>query len=305
MYFYSGLPLPSLVEDLQKFCALAEEYGQKYGLLQLLPLYQNVLNLTGESNAESLTDLSHGEAKRYRDIVGWDERTGKETERSLAMQVAFYCGDIEKATSMFLSLKDTNASGNLFKGIFFDQARVFFFSLICMAKFKTTKKYKWLKVAKKYMEMIRKWTVNSKGINLTHKLMILKAERMSIKDKSNNIRVAFDQAIAAASKTGYLQDAALAALLASRSLPDPQDIKSYHRRALDLFESWGAHGLVKYLFNQTTYQSQDFSTLQQNSMKKITSNLRSRERFDDTVVKEHQNLDVSEKQSIGRNLGNN
>ena len=63
-YFYSGLPLDSFVRDEKKFCALMDDYNQKMNqkimLFANFPLYQCILNLTGQS--ENILEMSNGKA---------------------------------------------------------------------------------------------------------------------------------------------------------------------------------------------------------------------------------------------------
>jgi hypothetical protein len=57
-YFYSGLPLGEFVADIERFCMLMHNYGQKMMVLANVPVYQCVLNLTGQS--ANILDMASG-----------------------------------------------------------------------------------------------------------------------------------------------------------------------------------------------------------------------------------------------------
>jgi hypothetical protein len=78
-YFYSGLPLDPFVNDLENFCSLMNDYGQKTMLLANVPLFQTVLNLTGQS--EQVINISNGKAMDYRKDLDFEShRTGEQGE---------------------------------------------------------------------------------------------------------------------------------------------------------------------------------------------------------------------------------
>ena len=49
-YYHSGLPLEPLEKDTRAYCQLMEEYQQNLALLDVIPLYQGILNLMGRSD---------------------------------------------------------------------------------------------------------------------------------------------------------------------------------------------------------------------------------------------------------------
>ena len=93
--------------------------------------------------------------------------------------------------------------------------------------------------------------MNQKAINVVHKLQILDAEMQTIEPKKSRedttLAPLYDKAIASATKAGFLQDAALAAQLASYAVQDERDSREYFRRSCELYQSWGAKGVVDYL----------------------------------------------------------
>lgn len=157
-------------------------------------------------------------------------------------------------------------------------------------------------------KMIRGWVVDKRAINVVYKLMILEAEMMTIENKKRNkkgdvqlIR-AFDKAIVAATKAGFLQDAAVAAHLASRAVADKETSQEYVRRSRELYLCWGAIGVIDYLEAiSTASNSQAYSSAESSfSMSADTTTTsgtphRARRRFDKSLQIKHQHLDIGEK----------
>lgn len=286
------------------------DYGQNLWGLLLIPTFQCVLNLTGKS--DNILDMSHGVAERYRKQFGGRSSLGQESDMSFLMQIAFYCQDFRLATSLAEKLK--HVGNGITHGSFFDQARVFFFTLIAIQQVRTNKRRPlkqeiFRREAKKLYEVVRSWVVDKKSINAVHKLLILEAEMMSIqrqpKVNSDAMRAAYDKAVAASTRSGFLQDGALAAHLASRAIT--QENERYFERALDLYSAWGAVGLVEHLLkhppagasessssNTDAAVTEDTPMQHQQQGRQPGTGFRSRERYDARLVQSHKLLDVSD-----------
>ena len=322
-FFLSGLPMEPLVRDMEDYIDLMMEYNHKVGnrssdlpiryvlqhivfltesqtfhFLQVwvlinLPLYQCVLNLAGKS--PNVLDLN--KSNDYRAKLGWENRTGEETEWSYRMQVAFYCEDFRLATELadkLMAIPPGQA-----RTFPYYQTRVFFFVLIALwncktgnAKSGSAVKQKYKLAAKKYYNLIKGWVVKKRAINMVHKLQILEAEMNSMDKKVHPkiVTASFDEAIAASTKSGFLQDAALASHLASRTVKDKDARKRYFERALEFYDSWGAIGLVDYL-SENTSAGQVSSVLLSRSASSL--GFRSRTRYDRRLSEQHKNLRVS------------
>jgi hypothetical protein len=82
--------------------------------------------------------------------------------------------------------------------------------------------------AKTYLQLVRDWVTKKRAINITHELMVLDAEMMTLgtrksaKNTDPEIMAAFDKAICSVAKIGFFQDAALAAHLASRAVKNKE-----------------------------------------------------------------------------------
>lgn len=293
-YFYSGLPLEAFVADIENFCMLMYEYGQKMMVLANVPVYQCVLNLTGQSS--NVLDMANGKACEYRIKLGYENRIGEQAEWSYHMQIAFYCEEFVLATELYEKLKSIYAGSS--RGLPLFHARIFFFSLICMHNAKHDKhKRRWRGQAKKYMGIVRKWVIDKQAINVGHKLMILNAEMMSIEchkqeeERDAELMVAFDMAIRAATKAGFLQDAALAAHLASRAVSKKRTRLEYFRRACSLYDSWGTVGVVEHIEVKNRSMLLENADSSSRPMPRSSTCVRSRRRFDDALITQLDSVD--------------
>ena len=122
-------------------------------------------------------------------------------------------------------------------------------ALASKMQFGGAKKHK--RIARKAISGFRKFiSKDSKGINLSHKLMLLDAGYLAL-DATNDERTvqqAFDRAITLAKRAGFRQDAALGNQLCGeyflyRQL-DQSWAPHYLSRSIELFRDWGAIGVA-------------------------------------------------------------
>ena len=283
-YFYSGLPLKPLLQDIERFNNILCEYGHSFFLLINVPVQQCVLNLTTEDSSEIL-DLYTGKAASYREKVGWAGRTGEQIQWAYQMQLAVYCDRLDVATAMFEKLEP--ASVGLMKSVAPYPTRIFFFAVISLWNLKETRKKKWKTAYLKHASLIRNWVVKHAALNLGHKLHILDAEISSL-DKTlpvTDLCMAYNKAIRTSVKAGFLQDAALAAQLASRSIPHAKN--DYFLKAMDFFKRWDAIGVCTYLSGQQRLEICSGNEDDQDGDDSKPTGYRATERFDAVVVTEH------------------
>ena len=242
---YSGSSaLRPLLRDIDKFAKQMLKYGQKTIFLQTLPIWQCVLNLIG--NCENLLDFEHGEAMMKQIQVGNVNDIEPQSICSYKIQMAFYTGNLELASELATSLN--KMSTGLIKAHALYPTRIFFFGLIAISnarRFPRRCFYK--REAKMYIRQIRRW-VEQRAANLVHKLLILESEYDSLSAKNGNLlRTKYDSAIAAARKSGFLQDAAIAAQLACEVLCNFEDAyafaDTYVLAAHEMWILWGANAV--------------------------------------------------------------
>lgn len=126
---------------------------------------------------------------------------------------------------------------------------------------------------------------------------MLSFERPSPTDDS--LMCAFDEVIARSARSGFFQDAAFSAVLASTAVKDDFHKKQYAFRAMELYSLWDARCIVKHLqkkyrhFRQAAAESDvDIMVNLQNS----GPGVKGRERFNDDagIMKVHRSLNAAE-----------
>jgi hypothetical protein len=286
-YFYSGLPLDPLLNDVTNFNRLMFEYGHKFFLLINVPIHQCILNLTGQS--EDILSLDEGTATEYRVKVGWESRAGEQVQWSYTMQLAVYCEDLEQATAMYQRLEHMPVG--VVRSVVFYHTRVFFFALIAIWNAKAKGDRRWKRRAYEYFSMVKSWVTKYHAINVVHKLQILEAEMAAMDGyiKDEKLVKLYDKAIISSTRAGYHQDAGLAAHLASRSMVDRHMGREYLIRAREAYLRWGARGLVHYLDESPAFTRSLSLTLARQPNHKM-SGYRGRERFDKTHVQDHKTI---------------
>lgn len=94
-YYYSGLALGPLLQDVEKYCNQYLEYNHELHFLLGTPLWQCLLVLTGKCKG-----MDEGDIITRRKYCNNPDRIGEQSLWSYSMQVAFYLGDLEKATQL-------------------------------------------------------------------------------------------------------------------------------------------------------------------------------------------------------------
>ena len=247
MSYFSSKELPLLLREIEKFSSQMLEYGQKTIFLQILPIWQCVLNLSGLS--DDPCNMDSGEAMNKQHLVGNENAVGEQARWSYLLQISFYMGNVELASRMSAKLQSLNIG--FMKAHVLYQARVFFFGLVAIENARLSGKRKYVREAAKHISVMRRW-VEKKAVNLEHKLSILEAEYESLSVKnSEQLRSRYDAAIQASVKSKFMQDAALATQLASRAMQRSDDgmayAESYIISAYEIWVSWGALAVAKFL----------------------------------------------------------
>jgi hypothetical protein len=219
------------------------------------------------------------------------------------MQIAFYCEEYDLATVMANKVESLNPGATRALPLY--HARVFFFCLIAIHNAKQTGKRQYKQKAKKYYNMVRGWVFKQKAINVVHKYQILQAEMATLEPKRLQqdwkLTAAFDKAIAASIRSGFLQDAALAAHLASQAIQDTEESRHYFLRSCELYRSWDANGVADHLERSSKRhgrnvlrRSSDGSVLSHKSSSSFQKGYRSRERFDKSLSIRHNSLKLDD-----------
>ena len=144
--FYSSLYLGPLLNDIERFSAQMLQYGQKMIFLQISPIWQCVLNLTGELSC--VLDVENGAVRDQQHEVGNENGVGQQACWSFMMQLAVYMGNLDVASDMTDRLEPLHIG--LTKAHVFYPARVFFFGLIAIQKARVTRKWTFRQEASKF-----------------------------------------------------------------------------------------------------------------------------------------------------------
>lgn len=207
----------------------------------------------------------------------------------------------------------------IMKASFWYTSRRFILALVAIANYRLTKQSKDRTTAEKHLKYFR--TVVKEGaINLVHKLQMLEAEMLTLgsstfdilakgtsilrrgsSNDTDTIAAKYDEAIVSASRSGFVQDAALANYLGFQFCKDKPDrshmAELYLKRSFELWMSWGAVAVAKSL----TERHKDFfgSESVRDSLKGMKgsstsgSSLRGRSRFDADLSLQHKELNVN------------
>lgn len=242
--FCSALELRPLLSDIGEFSSQMLDYGQKMIFFQILPIWQCILNLSGASRDPF--NMTSGAAMDRAQMLGNENLVGQHLCDSYLMQIAFYMGDLDLAAEMSAKLQKRKLG--LMRASCLYPSQVFFFGLIAISNARKTGKRKYKHEAAKHVLLMRQW-VEKKAANLVHKLLIMEAEYQTLEtDVGDILRPKYDFAISTARKSGYLQDAAVAAYLAGRLLLGLENYihfaDSYIRKAAIFYKSWGAYAVA-------------------------------------------------------------
>jgi len=97
-YFYSGLPLEPLLQDIERYCNQYLEYNQPLFFLMGSPLWQFLLNLTGRS--DNPANVMEGIIIEKRKAMPNPNNSGAQTLQSFQMIMSYYLGDLPKASEV-------------------------------------------------------------------------------------------------------------------------------------------------------------------------------------------------------------
>lgn len=247
LYFVAGLQLDELVKDIQKFADLLKDYTTSSTLRGNQTFFQMIWNLTGLDDSGTVlsgTFMDLQESKKK-----WiDTNNGKSLQKLYFSELvlATYFGDFELADSITCKLapKDEMDGPNPLLVM-----RVFFVGLANAVLANTTRQRKYRLQRDATIRVIEKW-VSRGNVNCHHMLLLLRAEQVVGKN-IEQVQRAYDAAIAAAGRSGFLNNQALANERAGIYFLSKNDwtwAPTYLRRSVELYIEWGAAAKVKQLF---------------------------------------------------------
>lgn len=250
LYSYvAGMPLGRTSADLEVLFGQTTQYGVDSIRVMLIPLRRAIMSLTEDKE----------------DPLDWAKSTEKDLDRKckdpsqtfkwlwefqMRAQLGYYFKDYKMAERMrdcleFYLDADPSFATSTF-GLYFS-------GLIATARFRETRKRKYKTRARKATAKMKN-LMKTKGINNLHKYYLMEAECSATfggkRESSETVKQEFDRAISAATKAGFLQDAALAKELAGEyflRINDTFWAAHYLTESCNAFESWEAMGKVAQL----------------------------------------------------------
>ena len=240
-FFYSGLPFEPLIRDMKDYINQMIDYKQPSVVFHT-PLLQTLLNLSGRGATSDPTTLETGETIEKSLLLKSNKSWRENTISNYSMQLAFYFGDIDKATQHYEKLKTMTTIGFAKARIYY-QIRIYFFCLICIENFRLTQKRTFKTEAKRYLDELRQ-LVGKGAINLPHKVKLLEAEYSSLTTNDDSVLSKYRMSIVNSSKAGFVQDSALSNYLCAKFCMETDQWKSratnHLQDAILRFEEWGA-----------------------------------------------------------------
>ena len=203
-------------------------------------MWQLLLNLLGQTS--NVVDLQTGLAMDRARKLGLTTENGANGTVNLDIQMFLYlhCQEMSLATLVYEKLEH-NEVGMMRFHIGWHM-RVHNFCLVAIHNAKKRglnplKSRKWRKKARLYLSMVQTWVEDGKAINLGHKLKLLQAEMLTLArpyPSDELLMEAFDEAIVRSARSGFRQDAALAAAFASKAVQNKLDKMKYAQRCQEL-----------------------------------------------------------------------
>jgi hypothetical protein len=249
--FMMGLPLGPIIEESESLIPQLDQYGVESVRAFVLPFHQMLLDLAGRTEDPLAWILAMEGQDSQRQAHNPSENLKVLWSYVARGQLAYYFGETVTADRTWTKLKPIAAKMYSYS---FTTLHIFFMGLIAAAMFRKTGKQKYRYEAqnavKSMKTLIKKFHT---GLNNLHRYYIMLADCDATFEKKKNkeqVRKAFDQAISAASKTGFLQDAALANELCGEFFLKGEDLfwaKHYLTSAYNLYCEWGAKAKAVHL----------------------------------------------------------
>jgi len=253
--FSCGRHLHELEDETRTFCFRMTAYDNYKDFLTLCyPLWQCILNLSVSSqnteNCELTGDImNQGEMEvQYLETHNY---TGLLILYGACLQVAFYFKDIELAFEMAEKLEKYST----LRGASFACNQVKFFSALTYIRLDRDKaSHKYSRKVDKFIKDLKK-TVAKGTVSCAPLLLLLQAERSSLRENKQGLKKKYDDAIASAQALNMVNFQALANECAGLVflVCDPYLSDHYLTEALEYYFQWGAMRKVEQM--ETEYAS--------------------------------------------------
>ena len=294
-FFLAGLPLDTLTADLKSYISQLISYRQENICILLRILRQCALNLQGSSDDPLVLT---GQAVNQQEV----EIQAVDTHNEFAMQCIWfyrmYLGCIFEDSEMAWEMADRLWGTTFVSGTFYPNfVAQFFIGLISIQLARKTGKRKYKTRSRKVIKQFEKW-VKGKLVNCHHMLLLLRAENDAQKGEPISVKLAYDQAISSACRSGFMHHAALANERAGWFFLEQKDkdwAELYLLRSYELFDEWGAKAKTAQLEERHECLSR---VGRENTASRIKSNrFLGRAHFSSDGSRKHEGLETSENDS--------
>ena len=234
MYFYSGLRLEPLKNDVLRFVEMLEAFGQTVHLTLYKPFVELIMSLMG-----SRLDQDELTRRPTISIPKGNSQQAMQYYYRYEMMLAFLLDDIDGANSMSNKLSPMQVEGPSA----WLPPRFFFQGLIQYALCRKTGNNKYRRKGQTYLQKLEKFAKGG-NVNCQHMALLLRAEHASLgRSAIDVVQHAYDKAIVSSGKVGFIHDQAIGNELAGiyfLARGDRSWASTYLARSHTLFQSWGA-----------------------------------------------------------------
>jgi predicted ATPase len=280
LYWYSGRILDKGLSDAQRFTNQMIDYNQEKAMTIYKPLFQCMWNMASDNNDWRAAVLLKGDF--ISDTEFEEKKFANTTMMSYQMQLAYYFGDIDLAEAISSKLQEVSKS---FNAHYLFVARLYFFGLIALRvamDSRGRRRRKQINISQKIIKEMEQWTRHG-GLNCLNKLLLLKAEysacqlicatqeRLGCLRRTGDldfrsVQKEYDVAIVTSTRTGFRNDAALAAerayefcswhghLSPNQKYDETFLARSYFAQSCRFYCEWGALAKVNQLLQSASNQ---------------------------------------------------
>jgi hypothetical protein len=259
--YLMGLPLDPIIEESGTLIDQINHYECDSVRAIVLPFHQMLLSLSGRTEdplawvrASEGQDNTQSRSKKKKSSYDPSDTVKIIWSYMSRGQIAYYFEEPAIAGRIWTKLKPLLVGLASYSAPTID---IYFSGLIGTAMYRKTGKRKHLDQARRAVQNMKGLMENftNTGLNNLHRYYILQADycatvALTKQQKKQEVRKAFDLAISASSKAGFLQDAALANELCARYFIQREDLfwaKHYMTSAYHLYSDWGAAAKAHHL----------------------------------------------------------
>ena len=246
MYYLCGLDLRPLEDDMLHSLQMLEEYGQTLMCAMYQPAVQFILSLRGKSeDPRILTGFAMNEVEFLAKWTTTSHPRAFYFASLYRMILAYLFGNMLVAEEARSKLSPPAQDGPLPMTVI----RLFFEGLIDFGLARLTGKKKYVREGKKYLKKLKIIYEGGNG-NCHHMMMLLAAELASFNNQDERTRKAYDHAIVAAAKLGFLNNRALGNELAGMYFlrcHNEFEAALYFNKAFEFYTEWGAEAKAEHI----------------------------------------------------------